>query len=180
MFSSSSSRAASFFSQFEYHSFWADVFPIILMVVLGISWAIYFRKKIRRQAAAAPKDAFRNDREKFLHRLSLFFIALPIFYSFFFAIDLFWSAFSMLGAQVLIMMVLRFLEIQFTFRLMALLPACLLSIAVGEVILVWPHIELFRLQTHAPLTLTLSGLSFSIGYFLSYISYPAAYRARAW
>jgi hypothetical protein len=180
MLPSTSSRAASFLSKYEYHSFWSDVFPILVMAGLGICFTIYFLRKIRRQAATAQKDTLRNDRELLLHYLSLLFVSLPILYTFFFDIDLFWAQFWIITVQVAIMLVLRFFKVKLVFRLLCLVPSCLLSIIVGEIILIWPHTELSLIETSMHMTLGLYGLSFSVGSILSYISFPAAYRARAW
>lgn len=171
----SSVQAASLFSKFEYRSFWVDVFPTLIMGLLAVCCAAYLRRKIRRQAAAAPADAIRTDQERLLHYLSLLFISLPFVYTFFFEIDLLWTQFGILATQVAFMMVMRFFKVKFILRLLCLVPACLLSIVVGEII---SDLSLIEAGTHV--ALALCGLSFSVGYFLSYISYPAARRAQAW
>jgi hypothetical protein len=172
--------AASLFSKFEYRSFWVDVFPILIMAVLAVFCAAIFRRKARRQLAVAPADAIRSDGERLLHYLSLLFISLPLIYTFCFEIDLLWTQFGILAAQVAIMMTLKFFKVKFIFRSLFLIPSFLLSIVAGELILIWPHTELSLIETGTHLTLALCGLSFSLGNLLSYISFPAAYRARAW
>src|SRR5205823_3387549 len=81
--------AASFVSQFEYHSFWSDILPIILMAGLAIVVTWRLRKWIRQQVALAPPEANRNPRERRLHRLSLVLIAAPMFSAFLLEVDLF-------------------------------------------------------------------------------------------
>jgi flagellar biosynthesis protein FlhB len=106
-------EAASFFSRFEYHSFWSDVLPIILMAVAAIFMAWQLRKKIRQQQASAPPEARRSREERRLHRLSLLFIVAPMVYAFLLEVDLVFPVLAILTTQSVVLPGLRALGLPF-------------------------------------------------------------------
>jgi hypothetical protein len=176
---SSRSEAASIYERFEYHSFWSDVFPIIIMVALAIGVGTYGRRLIRQQVASAPRDARRNKRERLFHRLSLLFIAAPLVYGFVVDDDLLFPLVLMLAAMSLLMVASRPLKSRFGLRLLCIPPAGLIAFAVGKLASTWPFLGR-SLTVPGNWALALCSASFAIGVLLAFLSFPVAYRARAW
>jgi hypothetical protein len=172
-------EAASLFSRFEYHSFWSDVLPIILMVVLAIIVTWQLRKKIRQHAASAPQEARRSLQEQRLHRLPLLFIVAPMIYAILLEVDLVLPVFAMLAAQSVVMTGLRALRLPLGWRLACILPVGLLSILAGALVASWPDLTL-PLTAYQTWELAACAASLALGGLLSYLSFPPAYRARAW
>jgi hypothetical protein len=176
---STRAEAASIFERYHYQSFWSDVLPIIIMVALAIAALIFVVPRMRRQAASAPGDARRSGWQRVFHHLSLIFLVAPMFYGFIFDFDLvlpLWATFTALAVATTAS---RPLGSRFGLRMMCVLPAGVIAFAAGELVLTWPREEVSLVDT-ADWTLALSSASFAIGSLLSYISFPAAYRARAW
>jgi hypothetical protein len=169
--------AASLISQFEYHSFWSDILPIILMAGLAIVVTWRLRKWTRQQVALAPPEANRNPRERRLHRLSLVLIAAPMFYAFLFESDLFLPFLAVLAAQAVALAALRALGLPFGWRLFSILPVGLLSVLAGAFAL--SALTLPPAVDQAWVLAT-SATSFALGALLSYLSFPSAYRERGW
>lgn len=172
-------KAQSFVSSFEYHSFWSDVLPIILMAALAVIAMWFFRRKVRKQLASAPKEALRSPQERCRHRLSLFFIAAPMFYPILFDASAVFTLLGMLMTQSFVTVGSRALRLPFRWRIVCILPASLLSIFVGELIASWPNLMLSATPDQV-VTLTACAASFAIGTLLSYLSFPPAFRSRAW
>jgi NADH:ubiquinone oxidoreductase subunit 3 (subunit A) len=172
-------NAASLFSRFEYHSFWSDVLPIILMVVLAIVVTWLLRKKIRRQVASGPQEARRSPQERRLHRLSLLLIVVPMIYVVLFDVDLLFPVFAMLAVQSVVLIGSRVLGLPFGWRLACILPAGLLSILAGACVASWPDLTLSFTADRA-WVLTACAASLALSALLSYLSFPPGYRARAW
>jgi hypothetical protein len=172
-------EAASLFSRFEYHSFWSDVLPIILMVVLAIIVTWQLRKKIRQHAASAPQEGRRSPQEQRLHRLSLLFIVAPMIYAILLEVDLVLPVVAMLAAQSVVMTGLRALGLPLGWRLACILPVGLLSILAGALVASWPDLTL-PLTAYQTWELAASAASLALGGLLSYLSFPPVYRARAW
>jgi hypothetical protein len=172
-------EAGSLFSRFEYHSFWSDVLPIILMVLVAIIVTWQLLKKIRRQAATAPEEARRSPQERRLHRLSVLFIAAPLIYGALLDDDLMLPLFAMLAAQAVVLIGLRMLDLPLGWRLVCILPAALISFIVGELVASWPNLTLLPAADQA-VALTACSASLALGALLSYLSFPPAYRVRAW
>jgi hypothetical protein len=171
--------AASLLSRFEYHSFWGDVLPIILMVFVAtvVTWQL--RKKIRQQLASAPAEARRSPQERRLHLLSLLLIAAPMIYAFLLEVDLVLPVVVMLAAQVVVLIGVRALGLPFGWRLACILPAGLFSLLAGALAASWPDLTLSPAADQA-WALTACAASLALGALLSYLSFPPAYRARAW
>ncbi len=176
---SACAEAASLISRFEYHSFWADILPIFVMLVIAVIGTWLLRKKIRQQVAAAPPEARRSLPERRLHRLSLIFLAAPMIYALLLDADLLFPFFAMLAIQTMILTGLRALGVSFEWRLYFIAVAALLSIIAGAMIASWP--ELTRLPTLDQVwALAAAAACFALGGLLSYLSFPPAFRERAW
>lgn len=175
----SPAKAESLLSRFEYHSFWSDVLPIIFMVGLGIILTWQLRKKIRRQLASAPQEARRSPHERRLHRMSLLLIAVPMIYAVVFDVDLVFPVVAMLASQSVVLTGSRALGLPFGWRLACILPAGILSLFVGAYFASWPTLTLPPTAGQA-CALTASAISVALGALLSYLSFPPAYRGRAW
>jgi hypothetical protein len=170
--------AASIFARFEYHSFWSDVLPIIVMIVVATLATWQLRKKIRQQVASAPPEARRSPQEQRLHLLSVLLTAAPMMYPFLLEIDLLFPVLAILATQAAVLIGLRALAVPFSWRLACILPAGLLSLFAGAVAASWPDRTLSPAADHG---CALAGctVSLALGWLLSYLSFPAAYRARA-
>jgi NADH:ubiquinone oxidoreductase subunit 3 (subunit A) len=171
--------AASIASRFEYHSFWRDALPIILMAVVATVATWQLRKKIRQQVASAPPEARRNPRERRQHYLSILFITAPMMYAFALDVDLVFPVLAIVATQTVVLTGLRALGLSFRWRLACILPASLLALLTGVLVPSWPDV------TAAPAAdrvwvLAACAISFAVGALLSYLSFPPAYRARAW
>lgn len=173
------SEAASLFSNFEYRSFWRDVLPLILIatVVIFVTWQL--RKKIRRQSASAPPEAFRSPQQKRLYRLSLLFITAPMLYAILFEVDLMLPLGAMLVAPSLGLIALRILGLTGGWRLFSILPVSLLSMLAGTFAIAWWASTLWPTGDQA-LVLIISAVCFALGNLLSYQAFPPAYRHRVW
>lgn len=176
---SSRAEAATIFERFEYHSFWSDALPIILMVALAIGATIFLRRRIRQQQASAPADSRRNERQRAFHRLSLLFIVAPLLYGYILDVDLVFPILAILTAQPVLMSASRPLKSRFGLRMLCILPVAVIAWAIGELVRTWPRPDLSLAQPE-DWVLVSSSASFAIGWLLSFVSFPAAYRVRAW
>jgi hypothetical protein len=147
------------------------------VVAIVVTWQLL--KKIRQQAASAPQEARRNPQERRLHLLSTLLIAAPIFYAYLFEADLFLPVVAILMAQTVALVALRALGLPFWWKLLGILPAGLLSIIAGAFAVSWPVLTLSSAVDQA-WALAASATCFAFGALLSYLSFPPAYRERAW
>jgi len=176
---STRAEAESFFSRFEYRSFWWDVLPIIVMSVVAVVVTWLLVRKILQQAASAPPEAIRSPQERLLHLLSLPFIAGPMFYAYLFDVDLMFPVFAIMVVQTLVLMGARVVRLPFDWKLACILPAGVLSIFAAELVASWPNLTL-SLPAGQAWVLTACAVSHALGMLLSNLSFPPAYRARVW
>jgi hypothetical protein len=174
-----SAEAASIFSNYEFHSFRRDVLPVLLMALAGIVVAWQLRKKIRQQSVSAPPYALRSPQEQRLHNLSLLSVIAPLFYAVLFEADLIAPFITILVAQSVGLAASRVLGLPFGWRLFSILPVSLLSVLAGASAMSWPTLTLWPTVDQA-WVLTAAAICFALGNLLSYLSFPPAYRQRAW
>jgi len=157
----------------------SDVLPIIVIAVVVIIVSRQLRRKIQQNAASIPPEAFRSPQQRLLGLSSLLFIALPMGYAILFDDDLMLPAFAIMAVQSLVLVGTRLLGLPFGWRLACILPAGLLSILAAALVASWPDLTL-SLGVGKVWLLTVGAVSNALGMLLSYLSFPPAYRARAW
>ncbi len=135
-------QAASIISNFEYHSFWTDVLPIVVMGVVAIIAQWKVRKRVRQQIAVAPRHPLRNSHESRLHRLSLLLMVAPIVYAIGFEIDWLIPFGGMMLLQSAISIGWHALGLPTRWQPLIIFFAGLLSISLGSVAASWPTITL--------------------------------------
>lgn len=161
------------FPFFENIVFWA------FAIVVWVATYVVARRHVRKHAATAPKESFRNPTQRAMHWASLLLLLVPIGYVSATNEESFWPVLAVLCAQAVCMVLLRGIGIGYAKRAWLLIPVAALSVVVGAVVAVWQSDAPLSIEYAPWLLLGCTALAFAVSAVVSIYSFPIGFGERS-